>query len=689
MSEQINQSELTEQERQEARQRRRFNIEAEQDLNARASMLDSEWDLGFKETVKVIARGWMIINYVWGRFLIKWVVLFGALMYPVFVLPWGAKIIVDHVVLDEPITSTDGFPIWLHPLINHFMTVSSLEILITLTIISVFLIVLVGGYAPGGANDTTDGGMIEGQDTATKQENLTHGGHSFAGGIWGYYEYKMNSRLTQTVNHMVRSKLFERIKSMPMTLLDDQRIGDSVYRVMYDAPSINQIFYEVINRPTMSTAVFAAAMFNLVSAYEHVDAVIWLTGLLFPAYFLISIPFSRFVRRRHQASRAAGTIVTSTIEEGMDNILAVQSLGGNVNERQRFGSDSSESFLRFRGTVLLDILIGRSKELAFQVIFITVFYVISTNIIDGSLSPGDYAAIFFYFWWMRGPADSFASLWIHLQSFVAGMRRVYAIMDLPQEQNLGTETLPPIRTGVELKEAGLVYPDGRRALNNISLTASIGQIVALVGPTGAGKTSLAYLLPRYHSATEGQVLIDGHDVNDLELEGLREQITYVFQETQLFSFSILDNIRYGKPDATLDEVTRVAQIAGIHDFILGLPDGYETKLGTTMSKLSVGQKQRISIARGLLRESKVLILDEPTSALDPETEQYLVQSLHEAAKDRLVIIIAHRLSTIRQSDHIVFLEQGEVLEQGSHDELMNRQDGHYRRFVDLQTVTTD
>ena len=664
---------------------RGFNLNAEQQLNRRASMLDTDWDLGFVDTVKVIARGWMIINYVWGRFIIKWILAFGALMYPVFVLPWGAKIILDHVVLATPIESTDGFPIWLHPLINHFMGVEPLEILITLTVISIFLIILVGGYAPGAANDTTDGGMIEGQDTATKQENLTHGGHSFAGGIWGYYEYKMNSRLTQTVNHIVRAKLFERIKAIPMTLLDDQRIGDSVYRVMYDAPSINQIFYEVINRPTLSTAVFFAAMFNLVSAYEHVPEVVWLTGSLFPAYFLISIPFSRFVRRRHQASRAAGTIVTSTIEEGMDNMLAVQSLGGNRNERSRFGTDSNESFLRFRGTVLMDILIGRSKELAFQVIFISVFFVIATKIIDGALTPGDYAAIFFYFWWMRGPADSFASLWIHLQSYVAGMRRVYAIMDLPQEQDLGERTLPTIQQGVEFRSAGLVYPDGRRALQDISFEASVGQIVALVGTTGAGKTSLAYLLPRYHAVTEGEVLIDGFNVNDLELGSLRDQITYVFQETQLFSFSILDNIRYGKPEATLDEVVRVAQVAGIHDFIDSLPEQYDTKLGTTLSKLSVGQKQRIAIARGLLRESRILVLDEPTSALDPETEKYLVESLHEAAKDRLVMIIAHRLSTIRQADQIVFLDQGKVLEQGSHEELLEIPDGHYRRFVELQT----
>ena len=177
------------------------------------------------------------------------------------------------------------------------------------------------------------------------------------------------------------------------------------------------------------------------------------------------------------------------------------------------------------------------------------------------------------------------------------------------------------------------------------------------------------------------------NVDQLTLDSLRSQITYVFQETQLFSESIRDNICYGKLDASQEEVERVAKIAGIHDFITSLPEGYETKLGaTTASRLSVGQKQRISIARGLIRDSRILILDEPTSALDPETEEHLVNSLHEAAKDRLVIIIAHRLSTIAQSDKIVFLEDGSIQEQGSHEELLNRPGGHYRRFVELQTT---
>jgi len=265
------------------------------------------------------------------------------------------------------------------------------------------------------------------------------------------------------------------------------------------------------------------------------------------------------------------------------------------------------------------------------------------------------------------------------------MRRVFALMDLPREEDLGETELRTIESGIRFENVGLVYPDGRRALGKINLSVNIGQIVAFVGPTGAGKTSLAYLIPRYHLATEGQVLIERHDVKDLTVKSLRDQITYVFQETQLSSESILKNICFGKPNAAFEEVEHVAKVAGIHDFITSLPEGYETKLGTGSSKLSVGQKQRISIARGLLRESKILILDEPTSALDPETEKFLVKALHEAAKDRLVIIIAHRLSTIRQADTIVFLKDGEVREKGSHDELMDIADGHYREFVDLQT----
>ena len=218
------------------------------------------------------------------------------------------------------------------------------------------------------------------------------------------------------------------------------------------------------------------------------------------------------------------------------------------------------------------------------------------------------------------------------------------------------------------------------------MSFNVGEITALVGPTGAGKTSLAYMIPGFQNPTKGTIKVDGVDIDDIALSSLRSQVSYVFQETQLFSDSIIDNIRYGNPDASAEEVERVARIAGAHDFVSKLPDGYQTLLGTVTSKLSVGQKQRIAIARGLLKPASVLILDEPTSALDPETEAYLVQALHEAAKDKLVVIIAHRLSTIANADKIVFLEDGKIKEQGTHQELLFRPGGQYREFVALQAA---
>ena len=656
------------------------------DLDTRASGLDTNTRISNADAFAIMLRSARYIRFFFWRYIAKFGLKLSAYAIALGLLPWPAKMLTDHVILGRPIEEAQAYPPYWLPVIDLVQGWSPFEILIFLTVFGGTLVALIGRYITG-YNDGVEAGLAEGHDYATRVENSIHGGGSEFGGVWGYIEFKLNSRLTQALNHTLRAQIFSRIGALSMTQLEEQRIGDSIYRVMYDAPQIQEIFYEITHTPIMSTLLYTQAGITLLATYPSVPEVFWLSMTLFFGVVIGTSLFSSLVRRRGQAARVAGSLTTGTIEEGMDNVLAVQGLGANATERARFAGDSKESFRRFRGVALMWMLIPRVWEFI-TAILQTLFFVLLINlIIDDVMTPGDFAAMFVFWGYLIGPARSLGILWIRVQDNVAGMRRVFAMMDLAAEDDLGRTTLPAVQQGVSMRGVGLVYPDGRRALANVDLDASVGEIVAFCGPTGAGKTSLAYLIPRYHAVTEGVVRVDGHRVNDLTLASLREQVTYVFQETQLFSDSIRDNIRYGKPDAPMEDVERVAATAGIHDFIASLPDGYDTKLGgAAASKLSVGQKQRISIARGLLRDSRILILDEPTSALDPETEQYLVQSLHEAAKDRLVIIIAHRLSTIAHAGKIVFLDQGRVMEQGSHDELMANPDGHYRRFVELQTT---
>jgi len=598
------------------------------------------------------------------------------------------KLLLDHVIGSLPLAERiDSFPWLARPLVRLLVGASPAEILGWTVAAQALLLVAIGQIgSDGGERDRTEAWLASGVDAATSTENAANAGFSFAGGLFGLFDFRFTLRLTQDLNHHYRSRLFERIQSLPLHRLDDTKIGDAVYRLMYDTPSITQTCYRLLLVPTLVPFAIAAYAFTIWDSFRQP----WLAAaaLAFaPLAFVATWPFARLLRRQGLRSRRAGSTSTSSLEEGVANILAVQSQGGESRERERFDRDSATSFRRHRGLIALGMLAILAAFVPGVVLLRAVFLEVVDLVIAGRLSLGDFSLLFTYFVQIGVFAVMLGSLWFALQSAAPGLARVFYLMDLPGESDpQGARELARARESLRFEDVDFAWPDGTRALSEVSFEARRGEITALVGPAGAGKTTLVYHVPRFLSPTRGRVLVDGVDLAGVTRASLRAQIAFVFQENALFDGTIEENLRLGKPEASELELRRAAQIAGADEFIRTLPDGFATRLGRGGAGLSVGQKQRLAIARALLRDAPILILDEPTSALDPDTERRLVAALREAARERIVLVIAHRLSTVREADQILFLRDGRIVERGTHAELVARPDGAYRRYAELQAA---
>ena len=641
--------------------------------------------LGTRETCALIGRS---LKFVWPyrRQIAVKLVLSLVGVSVVLILPWPLKILVDHVVMGMPVgTAPTPYPPYAQPLLDLMVGLTPFEIVWAIVGISLVGIVLIGAFGQGAASDRAEGELAEGVDTATRSENQASVSDSRVGGLLGLYEYRYQLRAMHRINHDLRSLLYNRLLALPMTRFADASIGDAVYRVMYDTPSISRVCYEILVTPLVSLYTVAVVVWTMQYSFSVLPSVIFLAAFAAPMILLSTLLMTGITRRRSLASRMAGADTTATVEEGMSNIAAVQSLGAGDRQRESFADDSARSFRRFRGFELMNLLLAALQGVVILGLAFYAFYDVANAIIDGRMSAGDYAVLYGFFLQIAITAGAMGALWFNLQNSVAGMKRVFDIVDLPidAEHHGARRLVGPVRR-VALEDVSFRYPDGTPALDRVHLEGRVGEMIALVGATGAGKSTLAYTLPGFIRPTAGRVRFDDVDLAELDVGYVRDNVAFVFQEPTLFDDTVASNIRMGNSAATMEEIVAAARTAGALDFVEALPEGFETRLGQAGATLSVGQKQRLAIARGLVGRAPVLVLDEPTAALDPETENALVAALQAEREKRLLIVIAHRLSTIRSADRIAFIERGRIVETGSHDALMRRRGGAYRRFVELQ-----
>ena len=545
------------------------------------------------ETLALVGRSLRFVWPYWPQILVKLILSFIGIAVILF-LPWPLKFLIDYVIMGLPVgSSPTPIPPYVQPFVDLLYGMTPLEVVWVVVAMSLVGIVLIGSFGIGFSRDTANGDLAQGLDTATSSENLANESSSRVSGLLGLFEYRYQLKTTHRFNHRLRSLVFHRLLASPMTRFSDESVGDAVYRVMYDTPAISKVCYDILIVPICNLFLIAVVIWTMQHSFSAVPSLVMLAWLAAPMVMIASFLMTGAARRRSLASREAGADTTATVEEGMSNIVAVQSLGANDRQRDEFDRDSKKSFSRYRSYVWMNVLlIGLQASIACGLI-LYVFFDIAEAIIDGRMSPGDSGLLYTYFGQLLLSTLALGALWFKLQDNLVGMRRVFQMIDQQTDhERHGNETLETVREGLKIDHVSYAYPDGTLALNDVTLDARVGEMVALVGATGSGKTTMSYLIPAFIQPTEGRVLLDGIDTRTLAVDNLRDLVSFVFQEPAVFDDTVANNIRLGNPEASDAELESAAATAGALSFIRNLPEGFNTRLGRSGDTLSVGQKQR-------------------------------------------------------------------------------------------------